>query len=349
MRVCGGCGIVRMDAKACPHCAVAGNWVDAPDRVDGAFWVCALVKFKCRVCGFVVPLNHLDMDGGITCARCGVEQAFAVETWQSAIELAHATGDLAGARGEAAWSLPNVHQSKRAKREHEQSVLADAEYTFGRIGKSRWFAEIGPLGPSELHVTVSPGVALCAKCHTPFETRELDGEKTEVRCATCDATSTYRVPDAARKTSSALRSVVAPEHRCDRQAVKVIEASGQAALALVCPSCSASLPMSAVKDKLVTCTFCNMVARVPDRTWFRVSGKDPVPEAIWLLFNGPSARVARARSEDRGGGDCGAADPRGARSRSPSQRGRSRSTPRCRGGGGESRTGQRTRTRGGGA
>lgn len=55
-------------------------------------WVAIECAFTCRMCGFVVPLNHLDLDGAVVCARCGLEQAFEVARWVDAFRHAHAVG-----------------------------------------------------------------------------------------------------------------------------------------------------------------------------------------------------------------------------------------------------------------
>lgn len=65
----------------------------APPQPAKTRWVSVECTFKCRSCGFVVPLNHLDMDGAILCARCGLEQALDVARWHDAFDFAHAVAD----------------------------------------------------------------------------------------------------------------------------------------------------------------------------------------------------------------------------------------------------------------
>jgi hypothetical protein len=43
-----------------------------------------------------VPLNHLDVDGGVLCGRCGLDQAFDVSAWQKALRHAHAVAEMFG-------------------------------------------------------------------------------------------------------------------------------------------------------------------------------------------------------------------------------------------------------------
>jgi hypothetical protein len=42
------------------------------------------------------------------------------------------------------------------------------------------------------------------------------------------------------------------------------------------------------ESKFVTCAYCHVQARIPDRAWFKLSKKEHVPEKMWLLFQGPS-------------------------------------------------------------
>jgi len=67
-----------------------------------------------------------------------------------------------------------------------------------------------------------------------------------------------------------------------------------------CPSCGAPLPASQ-ETKFATCTFCHTVSRIPDRTWFQLSGKEPVREPMWLYFRGHSplyeAEARRVRAD----------------------------------------------------
>jgi hypothetical protein len=126
------------------------------------------------------------------------------------------------------------------------------------------------------------------------------GEAT-VTCAACATRETYRLPVAARKmTHSALKAVIATEHRSDRAAVTVDRTPG--AIAVRCPSCSAPLAASDA-SKFLTCTFCKVVSRIPDHTWFRMSGKEPVSEAMWLLFHGPSAERKEIERKNQGDQD----------------------------------------------
>jgi TPR repeat protein len=225
--------------------------VQAPARHgDDFYWVCIEVTFKCRMCAFDVPLNHLDMDGAVLCARCGLEQAFQVAHWREMFAHAQNTGDL--------W-------------------IETA------IGESTSSAVLDELGENRVRVTASPGYPRCESCHAQLEIAADDG-KTTTSCA-CGQTASYEIPPAARKVMQSLQAIVAAEHRTDRKAVKVDQ--NASAIAVACPSCNAPLEANE-SSKFLTCTFCNTTSRIPDRTWFRISGKDPKAEPMWLLFHGPS-------------------------------------------------------------
>jgi pyruvate/2-oxoglutarate dehydrogenase complex dihydrolipoamide acyltransferase (E2) component len=79
-----------LDVRGGATVAVIEDSDDAPKK---AAWVSIECTFKCRSCGFVVPLNHVDMDGAILCARCGLEQALDVARWHDAFDFAHAVAD----------------------------------------------------------------------------------------------------------------------------------------------------------------------------------------------------------------------------------------------------------------
>jgi hypothetical protein len=283
MDLCASCGVVRIDGQAaCAHCRAQheSQRLTTP-RGEGSFWVSVECAFTCRMCAFSVPLNHLDMDGAVLCARCGLEQAFDVRAWVDALQYAHAVGELFGPPAEG----------------------IDAEVA--TIGVRRTSAEHTIASQNALKVTVSPGHPLCPKCHGLADVALGEAGAATVACKACDATASYVLPAAAqRMMKSALRAVIADEHRSDRAAVRV--KSTASAVAIECPSCNAALPASS-ETKFIKCTYCNTTSRIPDHQWFKISGKDPVFESIWLLFEGTSRlhkdfdrRKAKADAQDRG-------------------------------------------------
>ena len=266
MDLCASCGVVRVARKGvCAHCkAHHGADTRSVSRPAERFWVCLECTFQCRMCGFVVPLNHLDMDGGVACARCGLEQAFDVRAWVDALRYAHAVGELFG----------------------EPARGIDGEML--ELGSDRTSLTLQVGGGNAFCATTSPGHPLCETCHGLLDVGPPGDEgSVTVTCKVCNVSATYVVPPAARKmTKGALEGLIATEHRSDRAPVKVEQTPG--ALAVRCPSCNASLPASDA-SKFLTCGYCNTVSRIPDHTWFQMSGKDPVSESMWLLFRGISA------------------------------------------------------------
>ena len=276
MDLCASCGVVRLDrATSCAHCKAAhpSTALTLP-RPEDRFWVCLECTFQCRMCGFVVPLNHLDMDGGVSCARCGLEQAFEVRGWVDALRSAHAVGELSGAK----------------------AGTVDVDPEIAKVLATRTSITLEVPGANAFRATSSPGHPLCESCHAPVDVAPGTDGRVTVSCKACGASAVYVVPAAARKmTKGALEAVIAVEHRADRAAVKVEQTPG--AIAVGCPSCNAPLQASDA-SKFVTCSYCNTVSRIPDHTWFQMSGKDPVSESMWLLFRGPSQLHEEARRKN---------------------------------------------------
>jgi len=266
LTVCASCGVVAAHESKCSHCnrVHEGRPYAIPPRDDGAVWVCVECTFRCRSCGFAVPLNHLDMDGAVLCVRCGIEQAFDVACWRQALGHAHSAGDLSGDRAEG---------------------IPKEKNPFRTVGTSRTGVKLAVEGANGLEITASPGHPLCERCRAPLEITFNAAARSHAACKPCGESAEYVVPTAARKMMHALHAIVAAEHRADRAEVSV-EAT-DAAIVVKCPTCSAPLPIEQ-ESKIVTCKFCNTSARIPDRTWARLRGGTPAVESMWLLFQGPS-------------------------------------------------------------
>ncbi len=270
--LCRACGAARGRASGtCARCKHdVGPSLAITESPEEA-WVAVDCTFTCRMCAFAVPLDHVDMDGGVTCGRCGLEQAFEVSAWFGALGFAHGVADLHADRG--------------------GGLAPDLE----DVGVGRTSVAHAVDGPNALRVTVSPGRPLCESCKAPLDVTVGEGREATLACGACGTSARYTVPSAALSmTKGALRAVVAAEHRSDRAPVKV--ASTEGAIAIQCPSCSAALP-AADGTKFVTCTFCKTVSRIPDRLWSKLSGKEPVGDGIWMLFAGPSPMRAQAQKE----------------------------------------------------
>jgi hypothetical protein len=275
LTVCASCGVIAAHESKCSHCNKVheGRPLTIPPRDDGAVWVCVECTFRCRSCGFAVPLNQLDMDGAVVCVRCGTEQAFEVARWRQALGHAHSAGDLSGDRAEG---------------------IPKEKNPFRTVGTSRTGIKLAIEGANALEITASPGHPLCERCRAPLEITFDPAARSRAACKSCDESAEYVVPAAARKMTRALHAIVATEHRADRAEVSV-EAT-DAAITVKCPNCSAPLPIDQA-SKFLTCRFCNTSARIPDRTWARVRGGAPAVESMWLLFQGPSP--LRQETENR--------------------------------------------------
>jgi pyruvate/2-oxoglutarate dehydrogenase complex dihydrolipoamide acyltransferase (E2) component len=261
--VCSSCGVVWIDRAArCEHCHArhAGEALPAPG--DGpAAWACVECTFRCRACGFVVPLDHLAMGGAVECGRCGLEQAFETRSWHDAFDHAHAVADgmIAG--------IGRQHTSSR------QIIRASNAF----------------------EMTASPGHPVCRSCHALLGVSFADGHRATATCANCKTSDAYATPAAAvQMMNGALTAVLATEHRADGLAAKVEKTAE--AIAVHCPSCSAPLDASD-GTRFVHCKYCNTTCRIPASAWLRLGGKAAKPESMWLAFEGPS----RARRDaDKG-------------------------------------------------
>jgi hypothetical protein len=234
------------------------------------------------------------MDGAVLCARCGLEQAFDVSRFEDALALAHHAGEVFR-EGILGGSAPG---------------LDDGISRLGRLGITKigttWIKETFE-GDNRLEVTASPGSPRCEACHGALEVTLGGGGSATVTCPRCATSAVYGTPDAAlRMNGGTLRAALAIEHRTDRDPVKTEASPGAGAIAIQCPSCRAPLPATQ-QTRFATCSYCNTVSRIPDRTWFQLGGKDPVRERMWLHFAGHSrfyleaereiARLAAARRE----------------------------------------------------
>jgi hypothetical protein len=280
--LCEWCGALRLPRKTrCAKCGADHGSKSLLYTRDGVHhWVAIECTFHCGSCGFTVPLNQLDTDGTVKCARCGVEQPFEVRQWVDALWSAHAVGELFGDAGKG---------------------IDDA---ISLLGTERVSLAFGPTAPNGFTLTASPGHPLCEVCHSLVQVKSSDDGHIAITCG-CGASSRYSIPEAARKmTKRALDAVIADEHRIDHAPVKVEETP--TAIDVRCPNCQAALPASD-ESKFVECKYCKVVSRIPDLHWFRFSGKEPKPEVMWLRFNGRSKmherfdkdreRVAREKAQ----------------------------------------------------
>ncbi len=281
-RLCPGCGVVApAERRTCEWCDGALDEPLAPPAADSdAYPVAVRCDFQCRTCGHLSPLNALDLDGTVRCLRCGQDQVFDVEGWSTALDHAHAVGDLAGPGDEGRQPHPRV------------SIAGDNP--FAAIGRYRTSARHAQSGtrmvegmvmPRSLRIDAAPGHPLCRACATPLSWTRGGGGLTTT-CGDCGRTARYELDPRAPRLSGGLLGVIADEQRRDRPAVQLAEGSGGAAV-MRCPGCGAALE-DASDGASVRCGFCQTVARVPGAIRQRVFDHAPEAETWWLLFRGVS-------------------------------------------------------------
>ena len=263
IELCASCGVVRLDrARGCKHCHALHGPQALPAPRDGRpMWACVECSFKCRACGFVVPLGRLDLDGTVECARCGLQQEFPVKPWHDAFDHAHAAAD-------------DMVEGLGKQQVSSQATIAEA---------------------TSFEITASPGHPLCPGCHGLLDVAPGEGGRATASCAACKTSETYALPPAAaRMMSGSLVAVVAIEHRADRAAARVEKTAE--AIAVHCPSCNAALDVSDAGTRVARCRYCGTTAVVPAGVWFQLRSKDAPPEPIWLAREA-EARKARQSLE----------------------------------------------------
>jgi hypothetical protein len=289
--ICRHCGVVApVEGRACEVCQQPLDAVRAAapaQPVDHA-WVAVRCGFTCNSCRFLAPLDSLDADGAVECAHCGLRQRFEVERWQSALEFAHAVGDLAGPGPEGRNPHPvlwigseNPHVQTGITRAFEQS-------TFGTLA-----------------VDASPGHPVCGRCREPLALSARAGA-VDTQCPRCGDQATHTVSSAAVGLYPPLVAVVSEEHRSDRPKAKA-QSTAAGVMALSCPSCGAPLELTET-GTVQTCRYCRASCIVPHQSVARALSRTPEPAVWWLYFQGPSAERRRLQgAPDREDGGPGAA------------------------------------------
>ncbi len=252
--------------RGCDVCTTSYDQPGAALPPTGdVLWVGVRCQFQCRLCGHPSPLNHLDVDGSVSCLRCGLDQVFDVGSWIEGLDHAMRCGALAGQRdkykqlGVSATSLELVQNGM---------LIAG-----------------GNMIMRSLRVSAGPGHPPCARCHTPLEI-EVDGLTTKTRCPKCSAAQTCELPAKARELCSALRGVIAEELTLDKREAKVDDGGG--ASAIKCAHCAAPLKVTGVST-IVTCEYCGASSRIPRRTMFKLGHDQPVTQLWWLAFSRTAA------------------------------------------------------------
>jgi len=280
MRVCGMCGILAPTSKTeCIACkADIRGAPTVPARDDEHYWVCVLeCDFACRGCGMRSPLDSLDLDGTVECRRCGLQQAFDVDQWKEALIFAQDVADCAG---------PPGRLGKEPVANNPYAELGVA-HTYAEKTLSGMIIDAEGMKPRTLRLRATPGVPLCERCHVPLEVEVSDEYKTRTTCPRCRDQAIYDTPDEAFDVNADIEAVLADDHRCDREAVRVQAAPGGAAVAVSCPKCNASLPVSD-GTSMVNCGYCGTPCRIPSRLMAKLSHAAPMPKRWWILFDDDS-------------------------------------------------------------
>lgn len=279
LRICGSCGAIAPTQRTeCVSCnASLASPLVVHDAATG-FWVGVECGFNCSVCGNFSPLNYLDNDGEVQCARCGTEQRFDSSQWWEGLSLAHSVGDLAGPAPEGRFPVPGAPS------------IAD-ENMYKPIGVDKTFAEHQQQGmiidgsgmrQHSLKVRALPGHPLCDKCNQPLRVKQCAGGVLSVQCPACNNERTYARPEGIPHSLQALGGVLAMDHeQGGRHADVQQDQSG--ALAIRCPNCTAPLDFDG-KSTVIRCKFCDIAVRIPSTTLRSLGNADPKQLRWWLYF-----------------------------------------------------------------
>ena len=281
MRVCGMCGVIApMGRSECVVChADIRNAPTVQARDDDNYWVCIVeCDFSCRGCGMRSPLDGLDLDGTVECRRCGMQQAFETDQWKEVLIFAQDVADCAGPPGRLG-----------------KEPIADNPYfeigikhTYGEKTLTGMVIDGEGMKPRTLRLRATPGVPLCEKCHVPLDVVVDTTEyKTQTTCPRCHDRAVYDTPEDAFDQNADIAAVLGDDHRCDREPVRVQASPGGAAVAVSCPKCNASLPVTD-GTSLINCGYCGTPCRIPSRLMAKLSHGAPTPKRWWILFDDDS-------------------------------------------------------------
>lgn len=275
--LCRGCGVVApLERKRCDGCQrdLEPRWW-VPVAAEQLLWVRVEASFECRACGHRSPINHLDVDGSVSCFNCGIEQRFDVGAWWDLLEDAHAAADLTGPHREGLLPEPGVSLG-----EHNPHAA---------IGLQTSSVE-EENGEQALRIVMAPGAPLCSKCQGLLSVAGRADGKLSLRCAACQVDRHYTLPKKLSQRARALRGTVADAHEDGRLDAVVHEEAGVTALR--CPTCGAGLSMDGAS--IVTCQYCSTSSRVHPRALGKLA-KHAKPTPFWLLFEGPSPLRGKLR------------------------------------------------------
>ena len=264
--ICAGCGILVDGSRAaCEACG--GAYGAAPVRAHAqpgnGYWVAVRATFTCNACDFDVPLNHFELDEGVVCTRCGLEQRYEPSSWQDLVTFAHGVGDV-GVPG------PEGRFPDAAQRLLQPKPYAD-------LGLDDSWAY-------EDDFQASPGNPPCRTCRAPYVVVARRDRALEVACSRCPDRRAYELP---ARAPGGLAGVLADEHAQGGREAALLDDNGVSVLR--CPNCSAPLPGVKDADGVVTCGYCQVACRISSRTHARAGHKNTPAKTWWLYFEGPSA------------------------------------------------------------
>lgn len=295
MPVCHGCGALKASERgSCMLCGASYALAKhVPERADGRYFTRVVAHFLCRSCGQRSPLNALDVDGTVTCARCGLTQAYDVSVWSEALETAHGVSDLAFPKPEGRFARsgePSIAEHPAAAVGRSRSALAfDASSVTmdGAVMRTR-----------SISIEASPGYPLCETCHAPLFA-VVEGPHLRIGCETCNTVMRYALPAASERIENLPVGIYADDCCIDRPDANMVQGAG-GAIAIKCPTCNAGLE-ARPEQHFVSCTYCRTACRIPSRTLWALHTDKVEAKPFWLLYEGPSrmrqAYVERLRAE----------------------------------------------------
>ncbi len=294
MRICRRCGVYAAPGQpSCDECGADlgahGREVPQPKLLFAAI----KMEFTCRGCGLWSPLDELDVDGAVRCARCGLDQKFHEKWWKRVLGLAHAVADLYGEHPEG---------------RKPYAIAVDGVNPFAAPAQRYSGIRVAPLEaeawadwlPENLRAWVAPGRPIGPDSGEPYNVVVEGPGVLYVRTSRGES-GRYVVSPSVGKLHRGLLGAIADEHRADREEPDV--AAAVEARAIRCGSCGASLPFDG-ELKLVRCSYCTSVVHVPARLRHAMQ-KDPRPDLWWLVFEGRSPYRAYLERHPRTSGQKG--------------------------------------------
>jgi LSD1 subclass zinc finger protein len=278
--LCASCGAAlasresRCGACGAPH----ANPAPRAELIEDARWGRLDARFGCTGCGALSPVNHLELDGAVSCAQCGAEQPFDLRVWSGVLEWAHDVVSLSAVDPAVRDARPESPLGRDNPYSNVGVTVAD---------RSREQPNV-VAGHGPLRVRISPGHPLCPRCGRPWTYgAEAPGRMT-LGCPRCSLQSTYQLPTEPSGLYPAVAIVVASPYRSDLAHAKTQIGAGGVA-SVTCSNCGAPLEVKS-GETTVVCSHCQAQSLISSKLWFRLGVSEPRVEPMWLLFAGLSQR-----------------------------------------------------------